>query len=791
MSRNIIYIMIGMLFVACSTTKHVPEDDQLFVGLKKIQYVYDQTDDIGDYADHELAMEEEVEAALAVVPNGALFGSSYYRTPFAPSLWIWNAFSGKDGAFSKWMTSSFGKAPVLLSSVNPPLRASVAQSILHKHGYFHGNVTYDVVTKRNPKKAKIAYRVDMGPLFTIDTLQYLGFPAVADSMIRETSDEALLHTGDPFSVTTLDAERKRLSTLFRNNGYYYYQPSYASYLADTIAKPGKVQLRLQMADDVPDEAKHKWYIGHININMRKQMREAYTDSTVRRFLTIRYHGKTPPLRPRVILGAMKMRPRQAFSYDNYLESVSKLNGMGLFSSLDVQFVPRDKDTLDMTLNCTFEKPYDFYIETNVKGRTIGRVGPEVKMGLVRRNAFHGGEKIDLNLHGSYEWSTSGGTSMSNYEYGADLEVDFPRIIAPFFGGNRVRRDSQGRRIRRRQFYSTPTTTAKVSANIIRRPGYYKMHVNSGEWSYRWQTSANSTHEFSPLIVKYQFMNSWTAAYEDFIRDHPYLMGAMEDYCIPEMRYTYTYYSPASYLNPIRWEVSIAEAGSLTSLGFMALGKGKWEEPEKKLFKTPYSQFIKFETDFSKTWTLNAQSQLVGHVSFGILPCFGNSYIAPNTELFYVGGANSVRAFSARTIGPGPFNLDGEKDNQISYLFQNGDMKVVFNLEYRRQLSGNLYGAFFLDAGNVWKLTLKASSDEETNMLYRLFYEGCRFEFSKFFDELALGTGIGLRYNLDFLVLRLDWGIGLHLPYTTSRSGYFNARSFSRDQTLHFAIGYPF
>ena len=778
-----------MFFVACSATKGIPDDDQLYVGLKKIQY---ENYESGDYA---ASTQQELEAALAAAPNGAIFGSSYYRSFFAPSLWIWNAFSGGEGGFSKWMTSTFGKAPVLISGVNPELRSSVAQSVLRKHGYFHGSVNYDVVTQKNPKKAKIAYRVDMGPLFVIDTLLYVGFPAEADTLIQLSKDDALIHSGDPFNVATLDAERTRMTQLFRNNGYYYYQPGYASFLADTLAVPGHAQMRLQMVEGVPEVAKRKWYIGRININMRKSSREQYTDSTVRRFFTVRYSGKTPPLSPRVIMSDLKLRPRQEYSYDKYLESVSKLNAMGLFSMLDFQFTPRDTtvtcDTLDLTLNCTFDKPYDFYVETNFNARTIGRVGPELKLGLTRRNAFHGGEKIDINLHGSYEWSTSSGNDMNTYDYGADVSIEFPRIIAPFYSNSSSRRDSNGRRIRRRRFYSTPSTIAKVSADVIRRPGYYKMHVNSGEWTYRWQTSENSRHEFSPLVVKYQYMNSMTDEMDSLMIENPYLMGLMEDYCLPEMRYTYTYTSPTAYLNPIRWELTLTEAGNFTSLGMMALGKGKWEEQDKKLFKTPYSQFLKLETDFTKIWSVAPQSQLVAHANFGIICNYGNSRKAPFSELFYVGGANSVRAYPMRSIGPGSFGATG-MPRYGSYLFQNGDMKLVMNLEYRRQLFGNLYGAVFLDAGNVWNLSTNVGDDdEEVNEFYREFYANSRFEFDKFFDQLAVGTGIGLRYNLDFLVLRLDWGIGLHLPYETERSGYFNARSFSRDQTLHFAIGYPF
>ena len=789
MNRNCLYIIIICMFiVACSSTNSIPDDDQLYVGLKKIQY------ENYEPGTHAKSTQEELEAALAAAPNGALFGSSYYRSFFAPSLWIWNAFSGGESGFSKWMTSTFGKAPVLISGVNPELRSSVAQSVLRKHGYFHGSVGYDLLAQKNPKKAKIAYRVDMGPLFVIDTLVYVGFPAEADTLIQLSKDDALIHAGDPFDVSTLDAERTRLTQLFRNNGYYYYQPGYASFLADTLAVPEHAQMRLQMVEGVPEVAKRKWYIGRVNINMRKSAREQYTDSTVRRYFTVRYNGSTPPLSPRVIMADLKLRPRQEYSYDKYLESVSKLNAMGLFSSLDFQFTPRDSsatcDTLDLTLNCTFDKPYDFYVETNFNARTVGRVGPELKLGLTRRNAFHGGEKIDLNLHGSYEWSTSSGNDMNTYNYGADASIEFPRIIAPFFNNSSSRRDSQGRRIRRR-FYSTPSTLAKVSADVIRRPGYYKMHVNSGEWTYRWQTSESSRHEFSPLIVKYQYMNSTTDEMDSLMIDNPYLMGLMEDYCLPEMRYTYTYTSPTAYLNPIRWELSLTESGNLTSLGMMALGKGKWQEVDKKLFKTPYSQFLKLETDFTKIWTLNQESQLVAHANFGIICNYGNSRKSPFSELFYVGGANSVRAYSMRSIGPGSFGAAG-MPRYGSYLFQNGDMKLVMNLEYRQQLFGNLYGAVFLDAGNVWNLSTNVGADDEdVNEFYREFYANSTFELDKFFDQLALGTGIGLRYNLDFLVLRLDWGIGLHLPYATDKGGYFNARSFSRDQTLHFAIGYPF
>ena len=792
-----------LVLMACSTTNNIPDDDQLFVGLSKIEYSNFEKNDNLETA------KEEVEAALATAPNGALFGSSFYRTPFPYGLWIWNAFSGKTDKFSKWMTESFGKKPVLMSWVNPALRASVAQSLLRNYGYFHNTVEYKAVEQRNPKKSKISYHINLGPLLTIDTVAYVGFPAEADSLIQLSMPESMLKPGDPFTVAALDAERTRISTLFRNNGYYYYQPSYASYLADTVAVPDKAQLRFQLADGIPDEAYRRWYIGHVTVNLRKTFMQQLTDSLRRRSFTINYSGRKSPLRPRVIMGSMKLRHRQPYSYDKYLQTVSAINATGLFSMVDFQFTPRadsisrdtlhpvrrqgvaPADTLDLTVNCVFERPYDFYIESNFIKRTIGRLGPELKLGFTKRNAFRGGEKLDINVHGSYEWQThSNASDMNSYEYGADASIEFPRIVAPFFGGNRVSRrtvtlaDGTTRRIPRRRFFTPPITLAKVSSDIVRRPGYYKMHIVAGEWTYRWQPSANSRHEFSPLTVKYQFMNSHTDKFEDIVEQSPYLLATMSDYFIPQMRYTYVYSSPATMRNPIQWTVTLSESGNVSSLGYMAFGH-KWNEKEKKMFKNPYSQFVKVETDFTKTWTLSSNTSLVGHLGGGVVYSYGNSEATPFSELFYVGGANSVRAFPIRGIGPGDF--PGLDNAQASYLFQNGDVKFLANLEYRQRLFGNLHGALFLDAGNVWNIDQLRFDDEDLDNLL----VGTKFKLKSIFNQVAVGTGLGLRYDLDFLILRLDWGIGLHVPYETEKSGFFNLDSFKRYQTLHFAIGYPF
>lgn len=769
---------IIFLLVSCSTTSQLPAGEQLYIGLDHVTYEnYEKND-------HATATKEEVDAVLACQPNGALFGSSFHRTPLPYGLWIWNAFSDSESGLGKWLAKSFGKPPVLMSTVNPALRSTVAQSVLRAHGYFRGKVNHETLQMKNPKKGKIGYNIDMGHLFTLDSIAYINFPPAAEELIALSESDRKIKSGDAFDVSMLDAERTRLSNLFRNNGYYYYEPGYASYLADTLSVPGKVQLKLQMADSLPSAALKKWYIGKVDVQLRKQFMKRLNDSIQRRRFTVHFNGRRPPVRAGVLLGALKLRPGQLYSYDNYLESVSKLSTTGLFSMVDFRFTPRDTtligDTLDMQVTTVFDKPYDFYIEGNMTGKTNGLVGPELILGLTKRNVFRGGEKLDFNIHGSYEWQTghdAEGTSsdINSWEYGGDISLEYPRLLIPRFGKKNIDGRRRGPQIHRRRFYSSSSTLIKASLNIVNRAKYFRRHIISGEFTYNFQTSETSRHSFSPLILSYNYMNRTTARFDTILQESPYLKMAMMDQFIPKMNYTYFYNSPQNLRNPIRWEISVSESANILSLGYLIAGK-KWGEKEKTMFQNPYAQFFKIETDFRKTWELGKYSELVGHLNAGIIFSYGNSFMAPYSEQFYVGGANSVRAFNVRTIGPGSYYVPIRK---YSYMDQTGDIKLQGNLEYRSRLFGNLHGAVFIDAGNVWT---------RHNDDYR---PGGRMKLKSLLDQLAVGTGVGLRYDLDFFVLRLDWGIGIHLPYDTGKNGYYNIPKFKDGQSIHLAIGYPF
>lgn len=763
--NHIIILSLTVIIAACSTTSAIPDGEQLYAGMKKIEYAEH------DKSQHFIDTQTEVEAALAAAPNGSLLGSSYYRTPFPWRLWLWNATEGKTSGFARWLNKTFTSYPVMMSDVNPAVRAQVAQMTLANNGYFRGTVDYEELTMKNPKEGKIAYTVNPNELFTLDSIAYTKFPQPMDALIRQSLGGTYLHAGDGFSTENLELERQRIAGVFRNNGYYYYQSGYASYLADTIATPERVDLRLQLADSLDSKITRKWYIGKMDLHLYRKGVMTTSDSIQYRNLTIHYNGKKPLIRPRVILSNLRLYSRMMYSYDAYQESISRMSGNENFSSVDFVFTPRDTtatcDTLDMAIHCMFNKPYDISLEGKFTGKTSSRVGPGLELTLARRNLLRYGEKISLDIYGSVEWQIGGGGTkgsrgVNSYEYGADLSLELPRLAVPF-------------KVRRR-WYATPSTLVKLSTDFINRGDYFSRNIISAELTYSMQTSATSKHVFSPLIIEYDYMNHTTEKFDQLLEENAYLRVSMRDQFIPKMRYSYTYTSPATYHSPITWNITLSESSNIISLFYMMAGKG-WGEKDKNLIKNPYAQFIKAETDFTKSWRLSEHANLVGHVSAGVIYSYGNSDDAPYSEQFYVGGANSVRAFTVRAIGPGRYHTT---ERGLSYASQTGDVKFTANLEYRPRLFGNLYGAIFLDAGNVWKLR----SDDERGSEVTL-------KWNSIIKDMAVGTGIGIRYDLDFFVIRVDWGVGLHMPYDTGKTGFFNINRLKDCNSLHLAIGYPF
>ena len=731
------------------------------------------------------AVREEVNAALAYPPNNNVFGSSSARWPLPIGLWFYNGFAGAESRFGKWMFNSFASTPHTIATANPQLRTQVARNTLRNYGFFRGRVDYEVQpNERNPRKAKIGYSVYPGPLFRFGTIEYQNFDAVTDSIIRATADKSLLHSGDAFNVPNLDAERQRLSTLFRNNGFFYFRPELIAYRADTLQTPFTAHLQIRPRPDLPPQVRNRYKMGETTITVMPYDDYRITDSLALREFKYRWSGDTrkPPLR----FGAIRhyLFYQQGSPYRASVHEIiqQKLSGMGVFSNIQISYAPHDTtdtcSTLDVNIFGILDKPFDSELEAKITNKSNGLLGPGLAWGMSKRNAFRGAEQLSFKVHGSYEWQTGASATeghnglLNSFELGATAGLTYPRLR--FFNLPFIRQ--MGRR-------AEATTAYKMDVDWMNRAGFFQLLNFSGRLTYTYWNLRHRRlrHELTPARLDYTMLAHRSQRFDSLMTANPALYISMRNQLVPSMAYTLTYSTlrPGTITNNNVHSrtiiISAKQAGHIVN-GIYALAGHDRKERNKKLLGVPYAQFLKLSTEWRETFPVTLHSRIAARAYLGAVWSYGNSTMAPYSDLFNVGGANSIRAFGVRTLGPGRYH---PATSGWSYVDQVGNLKLEANVEYRFPLVGALEGAVFLDAGNVWLM----QPDEHR--------PGAAINASEFLNDIALGTGLGFRYDLDFLVLRFDIGVGLHAPYATGRTGYYNMPRFKDSLGFHIAVGYPF
>ena len=763
---TLIPLCLLFLLAACSTTKNLPEGEILYTGIKQIEVAQPDESKEGEEA---LA---EINAALAYPPNNALLGSSSIRLPFPFGLWMYNAFVNKKGKIGKWIFKKLAAKPVFISTVNPEVRTQIAYNLLREYGYFSGSATFDTVPDpKDPKKTKLNYRITMNNAYTYDSIAYIRLRHRIDTLVQRDTSNQLIRKGDNFNVTQLEAERQRLASLLRNNGYYYFRPDFITYQADTLRNPGKVSLRVSTKPGLQRSVLRPWRIGNISVHLNGYNNEPPTDSIRYKDLTIFYEGKLR-VRPSVLYQRLKFRPGDLYSQREQEKTQTLFSRLSIFRYSEMQYTPKDTsrrcDTLDLRINTVYDLPLDGELEVNVTTKSNDQTGPGAVFSVTKRNMFGGGETFGVSMRGSYEWQTGNrvagnSSAINSWELGISGTLTFPQILFTKL----FREDPQ---------YPS-STSFRIYADQLNRAKFFKMLAFGGSASYEYQTSATSHHSITPFKLTYSLLQRTTAEFDSIVGVNKALGRSLENQFIPAMSYTYTYDdSPLKQKrHHLWWQTSFTQAGLLVNSISTAMGN-RFNERDKNLLGNKFAQFAKLTSEIRYNYDLGNRHHLVGRLMGGIAYSYGNSVTTPYSEQFYIGGANSLRAFTIRSIGPGSFR---PSDSQYGYLDQTGDIKFEANLEYRFPILGDLHGATFLDAGNVWLLRY----DENR--------PGGQLKWGRFLKDLALGTGIGLRYDLTFLVIRVDWGIGLHVPYDTGKRGYYNIPNFKDGMGVHLAVGYPF
>lgn len=766
-SAVILIVAAVAVLSGCSTTKRLGKNEVLYTGVKEFKVVPADKEKLPD------DMISDMKKAIDCKPNNAMpWVSPPKRYPFPLGLWVYNNWNdsakGLKGKLYNWLVEQ----PVLISSVKAKTRTDVIEQILDNNGYFGSTATYSVnPDKKNPKKASISYNVNVSKPYLIDSVIYMrndtsqicGF---IDSLARRNS---YLQKGQRFCIDSLKDARIKIVNRMRNRGYYFFRPEYIEFLADSMITPGAIALKLTLAANIPELALKQYRTRNIyTYVLRRSTRRPGTPDTIPTKRGDLIVMRPSHVRPNMMTSCITFREGKLFSVRDMNNTQSRLSRLGIFSAIQIQPVIADtlldKPELDVYITCRFDRPMEASIEVDATSKSNSYIGPSLILGITHNNLFGGAEKLSLKLNADYEWQTgrNKGSAFNSYEFGINASLAFPRLLAPNF-------------IRRRN-RDLNWTTISVGANLLNHPHYFKMAEFNTGISYQWNSSRNVMHEFTPLKISYTKLLSYTQEFDSIMSLNPAVALSFQSQFIPQLSYSYTLDKALdrSKMRQINFSFTITEAGNIFDGVYRLCGvKG-----EKKLFGIPFSQFVKGQAQLIYNHKLSRYSDqwLVSRILVGIEHAYGNSSEVPYSEQFYVGGANSIRAFTVRSIGPGSYRPPREERN--GYFDQTGTFKLELNAEYRFPIVSVLHGAAFIDAGNVWLL----KNDP--------LRPGGQLKGSSFFRDIALGTGVGLRVDIGMLVIRGDLGYGLHTPYRNGTGHYFNV-AFKKAFAFHLAIGYPF
>lgn len=755
--RLIIPIVSALLISACSTTRRLGEEDILYTGVKRTAIVPDSGQTLAP------GLSDNVKEAVNVKPNNCLISPSV-RYPFPLGLWVYNNWPNPPKGFRHWLYEKLVEEPVLISDVRPEVRTEMIDQILDNHGYFRGHASYELAQGKNKKKASIIYNVHTGPQYYIDTVMLmpdtLRLYHLIDSVVQKCD---YMRGGSRYDTDSLNEVRVRIANALRNKGYYFFKPDYVEYLADSTITPQRIALRVVLAGNIPKGADQVYTTGTITTRVLRNQGGGTPDTMHTKRGTV-IQMKPSRLRQNLIPSCIRFREGKILTVRDMNRTQTYLSRLGIFNGVEINVIPdtTKHNVLNVDINCTFDKPMEASIEVNATSKSNSYIGPGVDLKLTSHNLFGGGEQLNIDLTGSYEWQTGRdkhNSVFNSYEIGLNTSLAFPRLLAPRFIP-RTRRELSWTRI-------------TLGADLLNRPHYFRMAQFNASFNYDWRVNRYITNTLTLFKLTYTKLLHTTHEFDSIMSQNRAIALSFQSQFIPQIAYTYNYDRYFDRDNGISWTFTVQEAGNV----FWAIWQAAGKKGEKELFDTPFSQFIKGTTQLVYNRRLIGDLWLVTRAAVGAAHAYGNSSQVPYAEQFYVGGANSVRAFTVRSIGPGSYRVPSDMVN--GYFDQTGTFKFEFNVEYRFPIIGPLHGAVFFDSGNVWLL----KNDPQR--------PGGLLQGKSFLRDLATGTGAGLRVDIGMLVIRGDLGIGIHAPYDTGKSGYYNMESFKKSLAFHLAIGYPF
>lgn len=737
--RNLTYVctlVCVVLFVSCSSTKYVPEGGFLL-------------DDVNVKIERNKGRINVGELRSYVRQQGNSRWFSTFKVPLGTY-----SLAGRDS--TKWINralKSMGEPPVLYDSVKTKLSCRDLRSKMFGDGFLDASVYANTSSKG--KKIDVTYIVNPGGRYSVRNVRYdIKDSVIAEFLGHRGSLANGLRPGMLFSITSLDQERKRIVDILANNGYYRFNKDFISYNADTLSRTKEVDITLILnkyrANNSSDETLHKRYrIGTVFFQSGD-----VADTVIH-------------LRKKVLDNNTFIEPSQFYSSRELQKTYNHFGRLQAVKYTNISFREQpDSAFLNCRIQISTNKPSTISFQPEGTN-TAGDFGAAATLAYQNRNLFHGSELLSLEFRGAYE-AIRGleGYANDNFEeYGAEARLLFPRFIAPFLP----------RQFRRR---ITATSEVSLSYNLQNRPEYHR-RVLSAAWKYKWNdANHHDKYQVDLLDLNYVSMpwisNKFKTDYLDDVSNrNAILRYNYENLFIMKFGFGYSYNNKRYVIKS-----SVETAGNLLNLFSHTVNASRNELGMYKLFNIAFAQYVKCDFEYTGNWNIDYNNALVFHLGLGLAYPYGNSTILPFEKRYFSGGANSVRGWNVRSLGPGRYV---EKDGNINFINQTGDMKIDVNVEYRAHLFWKINGALFVDAGNIW--TLRDYLEQQ----------GGQFRFNEFLKEMAVGYGMGLRFNFDYFILRVDFGMKAVNPvYETRRQHYPVIHpKLSRDLTFHFAVGLPF
>jgi outer membrane protein assembly factor BamA len=657
-----------------------------------------------------------------------------------------------------------GEPPVIYDSVLSQKTRLNIQNAVQNMGYLNAEVKLVEVTNKN--RIGVRYYVQPHQRYKVSDIQQDIQDTAIAGLLKQDGYVSLLQNNMPFDLNVLESERNRLNTHLQNRGYYKFNKDFIRFEADTTLGNHLVDLKMILQEYSAGRSRET--VPH----------QRYTIGNVTYDIPIS-HSK-PFVRHKVIASANELAEGNLYREKDVQGSYSRLNRLGAVQSSRITLSenPDDSTKLDANISVSPSKRNSFNIELEGTN-SAGDLGVAVALSYQNRNLFRGSELLNMKARGAFE-AIKGlrGYSDQNFiEYSFEAGISFPDFICPFL---------------RQSFRKRALATSELSFMFDSqdRPEFHR-RVLTTSWRYKWtRASRRMQHRIDLLDINYVFMPWISDTFRERYLDNPESRNAIlrynyENLFIVKWGYNFFYSSRPLNANSKNYgtnayiiRASIETAGNLL-YGISNMSKAsKNEDGQYTLFNNAYAQYVKGDFDFSKSFVINEANSVAIHLGLGIAYPYGNSTILPYEKRYFSGGANSVRGWSVRELGPGSFlGYDGK----IDFINQTGDLKLDMNVEYRTHLFWKFDGAVFIDAGNIW--TLRDYPDQP----------GGQFHFDTFWRQIAVAYGLGIRLNFNYFILRLDGGMkAIHPAYEDSRRHYpIIHPNFKRDFTFHFAVGLPF